>query len=152
MAGRYLKSAYHGVAVPSALGALLALAASGTAVAASGLAPCDDSVAAIHDVPPGQLQATNVAHEAVPETDAPKGLGRATPPLASANYMQSEAVAKAAPLPAYDQDAEAVTDEISPDEVSSGDDDNRPSIKARVPGVSDGDLARYKKHMLRRDI
>lgn len=31
-------------------------------------------------------------------------------------------------------------------------DDQQPAIKARVPGVSDGDLVRFKRHMYRRDI
>lgn len=32
------------------------------------------------------------------------------------------------------------------------DGDVRPAAKARVPGLSDGDLARYKRQMFRRDI
>ena len=37
-------------------------------------------------------------------------------------------------------------------ETPRTDPDGQPTIKARVPGVSDGDLVRYKRHMYRRDI
>ena len=136
MAGRYLKSSSGRLRV---LAALLALASAGTAIASSGLAPCGDAISDSRAIAANQLHATNVNHEVNAEELAPAPLDTATAPLIPAKYAE-----------VYEENDEATASEAAP--ARKSDDDAKPLIKARVPGVSDGDLARYKRHMYRRDI
>ena len=147
MAGRYLKSSSGRLRV---LAALLALASAGTAIASSGLAPCGDAISDSRAIAANQLHATNVNHEVNAEELAPAPLDTATAPLIPAKYPEAETAAETTLLQVYEENDEATASEAAP--ARKSDDDAKPLIKARVPGVSDGDLARYKRHMYRRDI
>lgn len=145
MAGRNLKSSSGRLYVPASLAALLALASAGTAIASSGLVPCDDAITRSQELAATELHAANVNHE----IDATV---LAATPLVPANYPEAEAQAETALLPDYDESAAASSDESGPLERSENEDGKQPQIKARVPGMSDSDLARYKRNMYRRDI
>lgn len=156
MAGRYSKFSSGRLFVPSLLAAQLALTSAGTAIAASGLAPCDDAIGGRHEVPASELHATNISHEVEAEALAPAQLDTSTTPVAAADYAktrtETDTTAETALLRVYDESTEASNDEASPVGRAEGNDDEQPLIKARMPGVSDGDLARYKRQMYRRDI
>ena len=150
MAGRYMNSLSGRLFVPTSLAALIALASAGTALASSGLVPCDDTVDRGQEIPTNQLHATRVNHEIDAKALAP--VDAATTPLMPARYPETDAAADTALAQTDDENADVSADDSVSFERPAGSDDEQPLIRARVPGVSDGDLARYKRHMYRRDI
>ncbi|MGB5257400.1 MAG: hypothetical protein WBN44_09130 [Woeseiaceae bacterium] len=146
MAGRYFKSSSGRAPVPASLTALLALASAGTASASTGLVPCDDTtIGNTRALAATRLHAANVNHEVESTALEPST-------LIPTNYPDRESATESALLQGYDENAEASTDEFAPVGRAESEDSEQPLIKARVPGVSDSDLARYKRNMFRRDI
>lgn len=112
-------------------------------------ATCDEPQSASIEIPADRLHATNVSHEPDARSAAAELADQTDESLASSRYPAPEA--EAAMRQVFEDGSEAVS-EPPPDEAFVEDDGTRPAIKARVPGVSEGDLARYKRHMYRRDI
>lgn len=100
------------------------------------------------EIPTDQLHPTTVLQELDATRLAPDRANEEDETLSSARYLAPEAEALRQVL---EDDLEAAAEPPSDDD-SAEDGEKRPAIKASVPGVSEGDLARYKRHMFRRDI
>jgi hypothetical protein len=107
-------------------------------------------VSVSRDVPTRQLHAANVSHE----FDAPRVVTeQADDDKASlAPALLVTPKVEAALLESYAESAEVTVAEPESDEDAVEDSYRQPAIKARVPGVSDSNLLRYKRLMYRRDI
>ncbi len=106
-------------------------------------APCDESNDALK-IPDSQLHALNVSHEVDTKSAVTERTDESGKTRSSERYLTSEVDA------ALREFVESSSDDAEVPAASES--DKQPAMKARVPGVSDGDLARYKRHMYRRDI
>lgn len=151
MAGRYL-TPYSGriFAVCTATW-LLVLSLVGPAFASSNLPPSGDSR---DTTPPNvhadQLHASIIDHEFGAKEPMDEQAADADVPLVPADDLTPEAEAALRKL--LQNGIERGSQPTSDVETTAEEDDGPATIKARVPGVSDGALQRYKRNMYRRDI
>lgn len=110
---------------------------------ATSTAPCDESNDALK-ISDSQLHALNVSHEVDTKSAVKKRTDESAKTRSSQRYLTSEVDA------ALREFVENSSDDAEVPAATES--DRQPAMKARVPGVSDGDLARYKRHMYRRDI
>lgn len=113
------------------------------ASATSTAPPCDESNDALK-ISDSQLHALNVSHEVDTKSAVKKRTDESAKTRSSQRYLTSEVDA------ALREFVENSSDDAEVPAATES--DRQPAMKARVPGVSDGDLARYKRHMYRRDI
>ncbi|MGI9233823.1 MAG: hypothetical protein ACR2RD_09360 [Woeseiaceae bacterium] len=130
---------------------LLATTFVGTAAASSNVpADCNKARKSALEIPASELHATTASHEFDVAPVAPEESDDIEEPLAPAQYLTPK---MGTPLrQAFDDDAETDPEPRDDPKPAVGNDSQQPAIKARVPGMSDTDLARYKRHMYRRDI
>ncbi len=146
MAGR--QSAPHpGHRFAACAALLLALAwHAGPAAASANTAEiCKDAAKRSLLIPGSELAALDVGTDST-------GIGRSdshADALLPANYLSPRT--EAAPRELSEDVKKPAPDSPIAD-APRVDDGEQPTIKARVPGVSDDDLARYKRQMYRRDI
>ena len=132
--------------------AILLMAAwhAGPALASANSADnCDDASNPSFEISGSQLEAINVSHEidasSAEITKSNNDAGKLSP----AFYLPPKAEAEL--RKAFEKSTTPIAD--SPvAETPQAEGDEQPAIEARVPGVSDNDLARYKRQMYRRDI
>lgn len=110
---------------------------------ATSTAPCDESNDALK-ISDSQLHALNVSHEVDTKSAVKERTDESAKTRSSQRYLTSEVDA------ALREFVENSSDDAEVPAATES--DRQPAMKARVPGVSDGDLARYKRHMYRRDI
>lgn len=150
MAGRYLTPYSGRIFAVGAATWLLVLSHGNPAFASSNLPPSGDNQDGTPpDVPADQLHASIIDHEFGSEDTADERVDDADVPLVPANYLTPEAEAA---LRRLFQDGIEQGTEPAPDVETTVEEDEPATIKARVPGVSDGALERYKRNMYRRDI
>lgn len=129
---------------------LLASSLGSAALASSSVPPsCEDEASIALKIPASQLLAADVSHEFDEKNAADQRAVDGEDRIAPARFLTPEA--KAALRRVFDETDETVA-EPQADEEAAADSDKPPMIKTRVPGITDGQLARYKRHMYRRDI
>lgn len=111
--------------------------------------PCDDAKSTALEIPDNQLHATSVSHELDARSTASDREDESKGPASPERYLTPEAEAA---LREFIEDAPKAVDQPPAGTDPVSDNKKLPAIKARVPGISEGDLARYKRHMYRRDI
>jgi len=110
---------------------------------------CDDASASSFEVSGSQLEAINFSHEIDANGVEITKSNNDADELSPTHYLTPRA--EVALRKVFEKSSTPVAD--SPvAETPLADDDQQPAVKTRVPGVSDNDLARYKRHMYRRDI
>lgn len=146
MSGRYVTPMPGRILAFCAAAAALASWHAGPAHASSSVAAsCAEAECAPLEIPASQLHASSASHEADSKNVATEQTEDALP---DTRYLPLEA--EAALRQVFEDSPEAGAEPGVDDPVEEG--EKQPAIKARVPGVSEGDLARYKRHMYRRDI
>ncbi|MGI9237702.1 MAG: hypothetical protein ACR2QZ_09920 [Woeseiaceae bacterium] len=150
MAGRYLKHPMGRTGATYIAAFLLSAMFVGTAAASSNLpAECPKARKILLEIPASELHASTASHEfdvaPVPEVES----DALQEPVAPGHYPAPKI--DAALRRVFDSDAETDPEPLDDPKPAVGTDE-QPAIKARVPGISDTDLARYKRHMYRRDI
>lgn len=150
MAGRYISCPAGRKFAASVAAWLLATTFSGPSVASSNVpVNCDEDRRIPLEIPTSELHATNASHEFDVEAAVPEESDTIEEPLAPAHYLTPKM--DTALRQVFEDDAEAIPEPRENPKPAVGNDE-QPAIKARVPGISDTDLARYKRHMYRRDI
>lgn len=150
MAGRYITHPVGRKCAASVVAWLLATMFVGTSAASSDVpADCDKARKIPLEIPASELHATNASHKFDVKHVAPEGSDDIEEPLAPAHYSTPKI--DVALRQVFENDAETVPEQRDDPKPAVGN-DKQPAIKARVPGISDSDLARYKRHMYRRDI
>ncbi len=96
-----------------------------------------------------QLKAIKISHEIDASRAETSKSNNDADALSPAKYLSPKAEAELRKV--FEKSTKPAAD--SPiAETRLADGDEQPAVKARVPGVSDNDLARYKRQMYRRDI
>ena len=146
MARRYSKRLTGGRTLACATW-LLAL---GTpALASSSVSPsCENTINALLETSAEELHAAEVSHDIDQTSQVTPSSRDGEDDLTTAPHLSPEAESVLRQVSEEHTEAAAESSE----EQTATDSGNPPTIKARVPGVSEGDLERYKRHMLRRDI
>lgn len=110
---------------------------------------CDEASNPSFEVSGSQFETINVSHEIdANDVEIAKSKSDADE-LPPTHYLSPRAEAAFGKV--FEETTKPVA--VSPIvETSLADDDEPPAVKTRVPGVSDNDLARYKRQMYRRDI
>jgi len=150
MAGRQLTPIQGNRFAAGAAILLMAVGHAGPALASAN-APeiCDDASNPSFEISGSQLEAVNVNHEIDANGIETAKSSSDSDALSPTHYLSPRA--EAALRKVFEETTTPVAD--SPlAETPLADDDERPVVKTRVPGVSDNDLARYKRQMYRRDI
>lgn len=150
MAGQQLTRAQGNHFAASAAILLLAAWQTGPAFASANSAEiCDDASTPSFQVSGSQLEAINVSNAIDANGVEITKSSNDADELAPTHYLSPRA--EAALRKVFEKTSTPFAD--SPvAETPLADDDQQPAVKTRVPGVSDNDLARYKRHMYRRDI
>lgn len=150
MAGRYLTPISGRFFGACTAAWLLASLPGSQALASSNVPPsCDDEASIALEIPASQLHVSDINREFEAKNAAGQRSEEDESLVSPARFFTPEA--KATLQQAFDKGTETVV-EPTPDKEPVVESDEQPTIKARVPGVSDGELARYKRHMYRRDI
>ena len=150
MAGRYLTLFSARIFAVCTATLLLVLAHGSAAYASSNQPPAGDRQDANPpEVPADQLHAPIIDHEFSAEDTTDEGVDNADAPFMPVNHMTPEAESA---LRKLFQDGIKERSEAPSDLETALEEDEPETIKARVPGISDGELERYKRHMYRRDI
>lgn len=150
MAGRYITRPAGRKYAASVAAWLLATTFGGASVASSNVSvDCDEARKMPLEIPTSKLHASNASHEFDIEAAVPEESDGIEEPLAPAHYLTPKMDTGLRQV--FEDNAESVPEPRNDPKPAVGDDD-KPAIKARVPGISDTDLARYKRHMYRRDI
>ena len=148
MSGRYLTPNPGKTIAILAAGALLATWQA-TLASTDLQSARDDAASSSLEIPADQLLVANIGHEFDATTIVVEQAEDSKDDIGATKTLGPSA--EAALRQVFDDSAEASADE--PDEEESEiDRGDQPLIKARVPGVSEDDLARYKRQMYRRDI
>lgn len=148
MSGRYLTPNPGKTIAILAAGALLATWQA-TLASTDLQSARDDAASSSLEIPADQLLVANIGHEFDATTIVVEQAEESKDDIGATKTLGPSA--EAALRQVFDDSAEASADE--PDEEESEiDRGDQPLIKARVPGVSEDDLARYKRQMYRRDI
>lgn len=150
MAGRQ-STPQHGT-IFAVKAALLLLAAwfAAPAMAAPHLETrCDDVADASLDIPAHKLTADAVSHDVGAEDGETES---ANDVLTPSRYLAPQAEERV--REAFEDVAPPLAEAapVSDDDVDRADEEARPSVKSRLPGVSDSELARYRRQMYRIDI
>jgi hypothetical protein len=149
MSGRYLTPNPGKTIAILAAGALLATWQATLASTDLQSARDDNTASSSLEIPTDQLLVANIGHEFDATTIVVEQAEESKDDIGATKILGPSA--EVALRQVFDDSAEASADE--PDEEESGiDRGDQPLIKARVPGVSEDDLARYKRQMYRRDI
>lgn len=150
MSGRYLTPIPGRIFATFVAATTLAAWQAAPAFASSNVPPpCDDAKSTALEIPDNQLHATSVSHELDARSTASDRADESKGPASPTRYLTPEAEAT---LREFFEDAPEAVDEPPAGKDPVSDSKTLPAIKARVPGISEGDLARYKRHMYRRDI
>ncbi|MGB5490172.1 MAG: hypothetical protein WBM76_05030 [Woeseiaceae bacterium] len=148
MSGRYLTPSPGKTIAILAAGALLATWQA-TLASTDLQSARDDAASSSLEIPTDQLLVANIGHEFDATTIVVEQAEESKDDIGATKILGPSA--EAALRQVFDDSADASADE--PDEQESAiDRGDQPLIKARVPGVSEDDLARYKRQMYRRDI
>jgi hypothetical protein len=148
MSGRYLTPNPGKTIAILAAGALLATWQA-TLASTDLQSARDEAASSSLKIPTDQLLAANIGHEFDAKSIVVEQAEESKDDVGATKFLRPSA--EAALRQVFDDSAEASADE--PDEEESAlDRGDQPLIKARVPGVSEDDLARFKRQMYRRDI
>jgi len=151
MAGRQSTPVQGTTSTASAVVLLLAACFAAPVIAAPNIdIRCDDVADATLEIPVHELKAEVVNHDV--ETDIADESEAESDVLKPAHYLTPQAEAR---LQKAFEDASpplATAKPASDDDVDTVDGDEFPGMNTRVPGVSDSELARYRRQMYRIDI
>lgn len=129
---------------------LIALSHGSLALASANVPPsCDEESNNVLEIPASELLASNVSNELDDKNAALKISVSGEDRDDSARFLTPRA--KSTLRQVFERNP-APAAAPRPDDEAAEDPDKPPMIKARVPGVSDVELERYKRHMYRRDI
>lgn len=132
----------NSVAASAAILVLAALSAAPMSASANTCSLCGDAAYRILEVPAAELQADTVSHDLDTKDVAnPTAIVKTLSP----NHYLTPRVEAALRKVFKDRNAPLADSE-------QADDDEPPTMNTRVPGVSDRELARYKRQMYRTDI
>jgi len=121
------------------------------AIAASNVETrCDDVATATLEIPTHKLKAEIISHDADGADDAETDSENDV--LTPTHYLAPRA--EASVREAFEDAAPSVAEVVpaSDDDADSADDEELPGMKSRLPGVTDSELARYRRQMYRIDI
>jgi hypothetical protein len=150
MAGRQLTPTQRNRFAAGAAILLMAAWHTGPAFASANSADiCDDAPNPSFEISGSQLGAIKISHEIDASRAETTKSNNDADALSPAKYLSPKAEAELRKV--FEKSTKPAAD--SPiAETRLADGDEQPAVKARVPGVSDNDLARYKRQMYRRDI
>lgn len=109
---------------------------------------CEDASDPSFEISGSRLEAINFSHE-IDASGAPTKSNNDADALTPAHYLSPKAEPELRKV--FEKSTIPIADSpVAETPLAEG--DEQPAVKASVPGVSDNDLARYKRQMYRRDI